>query len=86
MTEELKQPWESAAVLDQMGIQSVWFANAADGIQPDDFQPPVPKCHPLRGLTLCHLVMREFTPITGTWSGDDAEARAMAWADAVSQI
>lgn len=84
MSDEMKNSWESAAVLDQMGIASVWFANAAAGIQPDDYQPPVPRDHPLRDITLCHLVMLDGTTITGTHDGDHGQASA--WSDAVSQI
>lgn len=70
---------------EQLGIESVWFANAADGIKADEFQPEVPAGHVLRDLVLCHLVMQDGTTITGTWSGDD-DAPTSAWADAVSQI
>ncbi len=88
MTDELKHPWESAAVREQLGIKSVWFANAADGIRADDFQPEVPAEHPLRQVTLCHIVLNEgqMSVVTGMWPSAGDDAQRLAWADAVSQI
>jgi hypothetical protein len=80
------EPWRESAVREHYGIESVWFANPADGIKSDDFQPEVPADHPLRDFTLCHLVMDDGGLITGTWLGIDDEAVACAWADAVAQI
>lgn len=80
------EPWRESAVREQLGIESVWFANAADGIEPDEFQPALPFNHPLNHVTLCHLVMTDGGIVTGTWRGIDDEAVACAWSDAVAQI
>lgn len=80
------EPWRESAVREHYGIESVWFAVAAEGVKSDDFQPEVPAGHPLRDLTLCHLVMADGGIVTGTWRGIDDEAVACAWSDAVAQI
>ena len=46
-------------------IASEWYINAADGVVPDCFQPPVPARHPLRLLTFCVLVLRNGFTVTG---------------------
>lgn len=90
MSEELKHPWESAAVREQLGIESVWFATAADGIKPDEFQPEVPAEHPLRRITLCFIVDKA----GHVWLGEIAsrrmkegeDARSCAWRSAVYDL
>lgn len=80
------EPWRESSVREHYGIESVWFAVAAEGVKSDGFQPEVPADHPLRDFTLCHLVMDDGWVITGTWGGIDDDAVACAWADAVAQI
>lgn len=49
----------------EASITSEWYINAAEGVVPDDFQPPVPAEHPLRRLTICVLVLRNGFTVTG---------------------
>ena len=49
----------------EANIASTWYINAAEGVTPDNFQPPVPASHPLRLLTLCVLVLRNGFTVTG---------------------
>ncbi len=49
----------------EANIASEWYINAAEGVIPDDFQPPVPAVHPLRLLTFCVLVLKNGYTVTG---------------------
>lgn len=46
-------------------IDSEWYINAATGVVPDGFQPPVPANHPLELLTFCVLVLKNGFTVTG---------------------
>lgn len=59
-----KAPRITPADIDA-NIASEWYINAAKGVVPDDFQPPVPDVHPLRQLTICVLVLRNGFTVTG---------------------
>lgn len=50
-------------------IASEWYINAADGVVPDEFQPPVPADHPLRQITICVLILRNGHKIVGVNEG-----------------
>jgi len=50
-------------------IESEWYINAADGVVPDDFQPPVPAVHPLRQITICVLVLKNGFKLVGVNEG-----------------
>ena len=46
-------------------IASIWYINAATGVMPDDYMPPVPVNHPLRLLTFCVLVLKNGFTVIG---------------------
>lgn len=49
----------------EANIASTWYINAATGVVPDNFQPPVPVGHCLGLLTICVLVLRNGFTVTG---------------------
>lgn len=76
----------------QAAISSVWYANAAESIVPDDFQPPVPADHVLTRVTICYLVTVNGHTLVGVnacvsaeeW--DSVKAKQLAYEQAEAQL
>jgi hypothetical protein len=76
----------------QTAISSVWYANAAESIVPDDFQPPVSADHVLTRVTLCYIVTVNGHTLVGVnacvsakeW--DPVKAKQLAYEQAEAQL
>lgn len=51
---------------ESAGVRSTWFIDAASGVIPDSFQPPVPDEHPLRQITICVMVLADDSCVVGS--------------------
>lgn len=67
------------------GVRSIWFIDAASGVIPDSFQPPVPDEHPLRQITICVMVLADDSCIVGSASITGEPGREAAFSNAMEK-